>query len=40
MVRQASQILARSRDTLLYDLAGVVALAVFTIGLLYLSGLV
>ena len=39
MVRQAKQILVRSRDTLFYDLAGVVALAVFTVGLLHLPSL-
>lgn len=36
MIRQTSQILARSRDTLMYDLAGVVALAGMTLVLLYL----
>lgn len=40
MIAQATQILARSRDTLMYDLAGVVALAVMTVGMLYLPGLV
>lgn len=40
MIRQTSQILARSRDTLMYDLAGVVALAALTVGLLHLPGLV
>lgn len=40
MIVQATQILARSRDTLMYDLAGVVALAVMTVGMLYLPGLV
>lgn len=40
MIAQASQILARSRDTLMYDLAGVVALAAMTVGMLYLPGLI
>ena len=40
MITQATQILARSRDTLMYDLAGVVALAVMTVGMLYLPGLI
>lgn len=40
MIAQATQILARSRDTLMYDLAGVVALAVMTVGMLYLPGLI
>jgi len=40
MITQAAQILARSRDTLMYDLVGVVALAVMTVGLLYLPGLI
>lgn len=39
MTKQISQILIRSRDTLMYDLAGVFTLAVFTIGLLHLPGL-
>lgn len=38
MIRQTRQILARSRETLMYDLAGVVALALFTVGLLHLPG--
>ncbi|WP_255598759.1 hypothetical protein [Hasllibacter sp. MH4015] len=40
MIRQATQILARSRDTLMYDLAGVVALAGMTVALLHLPGLI
>ncbi|WP_461425614.1 hypothetical protein [Gymnodinialimonas sp.] len=40
MIAQAAQILARSRDTLMYDLAGVVALAVMTVGMLHLPGLI
>lgn len=39
MISQATQILARSRDTLMYDLAGVFALAVMTVGLLHLPNL-
>lgn len=38
MIRQATQILARSRDTLLYDVGGVMALAGMTIVLLHLPG--
>lgn len=40
MIAQATQILARSRDTLMYDLAGVVALVVMTVGMLHLPGLI
>jgi hypothetical protein len=40
MIRQASQILARSRDTLMYDTGGVLALVVLTVALLYLPGLI
>ncbi len=40
MIRQITQILARSRDTLMYDLAGVVALAAMTLGMLHLPGVV
>ena len=40
MIRQAALILARSRDTLLYDVGGVVALAAVTVALLHLPGLV
>lgn len=40
MITQAAQILARSRETLMYDFGGVVALAVMTIGMLYLPGLI
>lgn len=39
MITQASQILTRSRNTLMYDLGGVVALVVMTVGLLHLPGL-
>lgn len=39
MIAQATQILARSRNTLMYDLGGVVALVVVTVGLLHLPGL-
>ena len=39
MINQASQILARSRNTLMYDLGGVVALVALTVGLLHLPGL-
>lgn len=39
MIDQATQILARSRDTLMYDVAGVAALVVMTVGLLHLPGL-
>jgi len=35
-----ADILTRSRDTLIHDVAGVVALAGFTIGLLHLPGLI
>jgi len=35
-----ADILTRSRDTLLYDTLGVVALAVFTLGLLHLPGVI
>ncbi|MEX3015119.1 hypothetical protein [Gymnodinialimonas hymeniacidonis] len=38
MIHQATQILARSRNTLMYDLAGVVALAAITVGMLFLPG--
>lgn len=40
MIRQATQILARSRDTLMYDVGGVVALALMTIALLHLPGMI
>ncbi|WP_257892146.1 hypothetical protein [Gymnodinialimonas phycosphaerae] len=40
MIAQATQILAQSRDTLMYDLGGVVALAALTMGMLYLPGLI
>lgn len=40
MIQQATQVIARSRDTLMYDFAGVVALAAMTLGMLYLPGLV
>jgi len=40
MIRQTSQILARSADTLMYDLGGVLALAVLTVAMLHLPGLV
>jgi hypothetical protein len=35
-----ANILTRSRDTLIYDAFGVVALAAFTVGLLHLPGLI
>ncbi len=38
MIRQTTQILSRSRTTLMYDLTGVVALAAMTIGMLFLPG--
>ena len=40
MIRQTTQILARSRNTLMYDLAGVVALAAMTVGMLFLPGVI
>jgi hypothetical protein len=40
MAKQVTQILTRSRDTLMYDLAGVATLALMTVGLLHLPGLV
>ncbi len=40
MITQASHILARSRDTLMYDVGGVLALVVLTVGLLHLPGLI
>lgn len=40
MIAQAKQIVLRSRETLMYDLAGVVALAGMTMGMLLLPGLV
>jgi hypothetical protein len=40
MTRQITTILSRSRDTLLYDLAGVFALAALTVGVLHLPGLI
>ena len=39
MFSQIRQILETSRDTLLYDLAGVLALGVMTVGMLHLPGL-
>jgi hypothetical protein len=39
MFSQIRQILETSRDTLLYDFAGVLALGAMTIGLLHLPGL-
>ncbi len=35
-----ADIISRSRSTLFYDALGVVALAVFTLGLLHLPGLI
>jgi hypothetical protein len=40
MIAQAKQIVVRSRETLMYDLAGVLALAAMTMGMLLLPGLV
>lgn len=40
MISQIRQILKASRDTLLYDFAGVLALGVMTIGMLHLPGLI
>ncbi len=40
MISQILQILKTSRDTLLYDFAGVLALGVMTIGMLHLPGLI
>lgn len=40
MLSQIKQILSTSRDTLLYDFAGVLALGVMTIGMLHLPGLI
>ncbi len=40
MINQVRRILETSRDSLLYDFAGVLALGVMTVGLLHLPGLV
>ena len=40
MIRQTRQILARSRSTLMYDLAGVVALAAMTVGMFFMPGVI
>lgn len=40
MIAQIRSTLSRSRDTLLFDLAGVLTLAVLTVGMLHLPGLV
>lgn len=40
MFSQIRQILETSRDTLLFDFAGVLALGAMTVGLLHLPGLV
>lgn len=40
MFAQIKTIVTRSRDTLLYDFAGVLSLAGLTIGLLHLPGLI
>ncbi|WP_274379253.1 hypothetical protein [Rhodophyticola sp. CCM32] len=40
MITQTRHILARSRDTLLYDSIGVLLLAGLTVGLFHLPGLV
>ena len=40
MISQIRRIVETSRDSLLYDFAGVLALGVMTIGLLHLPGLV
>ncbi len=40
MITQAARILARSRDTLLYDSIGVLLLAGLTVGLFHLPGLI
>ena len=40
MMTQIRDILRKSRDSLLYDSAGVLVLAAMTVGLLHLPGLV